>query len=181
MRLSSNSKQRTRAKLNWSSSGSSPASPSSRRLRRLASPRPPPRRTGRTHAVGSEWRSTAYPPTGPDRLKKSVTGLPTFLALSSRRASPPGHGVPMTGSQPDNEAIFHTARDISNPERRREYVRDACGRDEARIAHVEALLAAADTRDSLQGRPAVSSAVPTSDQPTTGLGTVIGPYKLVEH
>ena len=78
----------------------------------------------------------------------------------------------MTGSQPDNEAIFHAARVISNPERRREYVRDACGRDEARIAHVEALLAAADTPDSLLDRPAVSDAVLTSDQPTTGLGTV---------
>jgi serine/threonine protein kinase/WD40 repeat protein len=86
----------------------------------------------------------------------------------------------MTGSQPDNEAIFHAARDISNSERRREYVRDACGRDEARIAHVEALLAAADTRDSFLDHPAVSDAVSTSDQPTTGLGTVIGPYKLVE-
>ena len=86
----------------------------------------------------------------------------------------------MTGSQPDNEAIFHAARDISNPERRREYVRDACGRDEARIAHVEALLAAADTGDSLLDCPAVSDVVPTSDQPATSLGTVIGPYKLVE-
>jgi eukaryotic-like serine/threonine-protein kinase len=86
----------------------------------------------------------------------------------------------MTGSQPDNEAIFHAARDISSPERRREYVRDACGQDEARIAHVEALLAAADTPDSLLDRPAASDAAPTSDQPTTGLGTVIGPYKLVE-
>ena len=49
----------------------------------------------------------------------------------------------MTASRPANEAIFHAARAIPDPDRRREYVRQACGHDEARIAHVEALLAAA--------------------------------------
>ena len=61
----------------------------------------------------------------------------------------------MTALRPDNEAIFHAARDIFEPDRRREYVREACGRDEARIAFVEALLAAADGPDSLLDRPAV--------------------------
>jgi len=61
----------------------------------------------------------------------------------------------MTASRPDNEAIFHAARDVPDPDRRREYVRKACGGDEARIAHVEALLAAADGPDSLLDRPAV--------------------------
>ena len=50
----------------------------------------------------------------------------------------------MTAPRPDNEAIFHAARAIADPDRRREYVRQACGHDEARIAHVEALLAAVD-------------------------------------
>ena len=59
----------------------------------------------------------------------------------------------MTASRPDNEVIFHAARDISDPDRRREYVREACGGDETRIAHVEALLAAADAPDSLLDRP----------------------------
>ncbi len=36
----------------------------------------------------------------------------------------------MTASWPDNEAIFHAARDIPDPDRRREYVREACGGDE---------------------------------------------------
>src|SRR5947199_282288 len=40
----------------------------------------------------------------------------------------------MTASRPDNEAIFHTARHIPDPDRRREYVREACGGDEARQA-----------------------------------------------
>ena len=87
----------------------------------------------------------------------------------------------MTASRPDNEAIFHAARDIPDPDRRREYVREACGGDEARIAHVEALLAAADGPDSLLDRPAAGTPVATIDQPTTeSPGTVIGPYKLIE-
>jgi len=87
----------------------------------------------------------------------------------------------MTASQPNNEAIFHAARDFPDPDRRREYVREACGGDETRIAHVEALLAAADAPDSLLDRPAGSPAVATINQPTAeGPGTVIGPYKLLE-
>jgi hypothetical protein len=45
----------------------------------------------------------------------------------------------MTASRPNDEAIFHAARAIPDPHRRREYVRQACGGDEARIAQVEAL------------------------------------------
>ena len=36
----------------------------------------------------------------------------------------------MTASRPDNEAIFHAARDIADADRRREYIREACGGDE---------------------------------------------------
>jgi tetratricopeptide (TPR) repeat protein/serine/threonine protein kinase len=87
----------------------------------------------------------------------------------------------MNASRPDNEAIFHAARDIPDPERRREYVREACGGDETRISHVEALLAAADAPDSLLDRPAGSDPVATIDQPTPeSPGALIGPYKLIE-
>ncbi len=87
----------------------------------------------------------------------------------------------MTASRPDNEAIFHTARDIPYPDRRREYVREACGGDEARITLVEALLAAADGTDSLLDRPAAANPVATTDQVATkSPATVIGPYKLTE-
>jgi serine/threonine protein kinase/Flp pilus assembly protein TadD len=87
----------------------------------------------------------------------------------------------MTASRPDNEAIFHAARAIPDPDRRREYVRQACGGDEARIAQIEALLAAADAPDSLLDRPAAGTPVATIDQPATeGPGTVIGPYKLIK-
>src|SRR5215470_11374382 len=88
---------------------------------------------------------------------------------------------PMTASRPNNEAIFHAARDIPDPDRRRAYVREACGGDEARVVHVEALLAAADAPDSLLDRPAGSGPVGSIDQHAPErLGTMIGPYKLVE-
>jgi hypothetical protein len=41
----------------------------------------------------------------------------------------------MTASRPDIEAIFHAAWYIPDPDCRRKYVREACGGDEARIAH----------------------------------------------
>jgi serine/threonine protein kinase len=64
----------------------------------------------------------------------------------------------MTASKPDNESIFHAARDIADPERRRAYLRSACGGDETRIAHLEAQLAAGDAPDSLLDHPAVGPA-----------------------
>ena len=87
----------------------------------------------------------------------------------------------MTASRLDNETIFHAARDIPDPDRRREYVREACGGDEDLIAHVEALLAAAEGPDSLLDRPAADITLATIDQPTSeSPDTVIGPYKLIE-
>jgi serine/threonine protein kinase/tetratricopeptide (TPR) repeat protein len=87
----------------------------------------------------------------------------------------------MTASRPDNEAIFHAARDIPDRDHRREYIREACGGDEIRIGYVEALLAAADAPDSLLDRPARSNPVATSDHSITeSASTVIGPYKLLE-
>jgi serine/threonine protein kinase len=87
----------------------------------------------------------------------------------------------MTASRPDIQAIFHAARAIPDPDRRRDYVRQACGGDETLIAHVEALLAAAEGPDSLLDRPAAGTPVATIDLPTMeSPGTVIGPYKLIE-
>ncbi len=74
----------------------------------------------------------------------------------------------MTASPPDNEAIFHAARNIPDPDRQRNYVREACGGDEARIAHIEALLAAADSPDSLLDRPVAAAPAATIDEPSQG-------------
>ena len=60
----------------------------------------------------------------------------------------------MTASPPDNEAIFHAARHIPDPDRRREYVREACGGTRPGSPTVEAILAAAAGPDSLLDRPA---------------------------
>ncbi len=74
----------------------------------------------------------------------------------------------MTASRPDNEAIFHAARYILDPARRREYAPEACRGDDARIAV---------SRGALGGRrwprqpagPSVggSISVVTIDHPTT--------------
>jgi serine/threonine protein kinase len=86
----------------------------------------------------------------------------------------------MTESSTENEEIFHAARDIPEPARRRQYVRAACDGDAARIADVEALLAAADALDSLLDSPDPFG-VATIDQPANErTGTMIGPYKLIE-
>jgi hypothetical protein len=92
----------------------------------------------------------------------------------------------MTASRPGSEAIFHAARDIPDPDRRREYIREACGGHQAWIDDVEALLAAADSPDSLLDHPAADAlsatiGPPAIDRPTTeSPGTLIGPYKLIE-
>jgi tetratricopeptide (TPR) repeat protein len=87
----------------------------------------------------------------------------------------------MSASRPDNETIFHAARAIADPDRRRAYVREACGGDEARIALVEALLAAAEVPDSLLDHPAAGDPGATTDPSAPERrGTVIGPYKLLE-
>ena len=81
----------------------------------------------------------------------------------------------------DDEAIFHAAREIADPGRRREYVREACAGDESLIAHVAALLAAADSPDSLLDRSPTTDPVPAIDHPLLDRpGTVIGPYKTLE-
>lgn len=87
----------------------------------------------------------------------------------------------MTAPVPDNEAIFHAARDIPDPSRRREYVRAACNGNDGQVALVEALLAAADAPDSLLDFPAGDDPTATRNCPTSaGPGSIIGPYKLLE-
>jgi WD40 repeat protein/serine/threonine protein kinase len=87
----------------------------------------------------------------------------------------------MTASRSDNEAIFHAARDIPDPDLRGKYVRVCCAGDEARLAHIEALLAAADGTDGLLDISVAATPGATIDQPTTeSLGTIVGPYKLLQ-
>jgi hypothetical protein len=64
----------------------------------------------------------------------------------------------MTPSPADDEAIFHAARGIPDPDRRRAFVREVCAGDETLIAHVEALLAVASVPDSLLDHPLIGPA-----------------------
>jgi ECF sigma factor len=134
---------------------------------RSASPPPPPRSTGQTPAANCGLRSTGCPAIGPDRPEKNRYGFgPSFSHYVSAGTLRPATEVSMTALRPDNEAIFHAARDIPDPEFRRECAREACGGDEARIAHVEALLAAAAGPEGLLDRPAAGTPV---CQPSTRL------------
>jgi eukaryotic-like serine/threonine-protein kinase len=87
----------------------------------------------------------------------------------------------MTASPRDTEAIFHAARDIPEPKHRQAYVRQACGGDEAQVAFIEALLAAADTPDSFLNRPGdTECAADVGGSSTEHAGAIIGPYKLLQ-
>src|SRR5262245_15272326 len=75
---------------------------------------------------------------------------------------------------------------IEDPARRRAYLDEACGGDRALRQRVEALLLAFERAGSFLQQP--PDAGGTSDEPTggppgnnsEGVGTVIGPYKLLE-
>ncbi len=87
----------------------------------------------------------------------------------------------MTGRQLDEEAIFHIARRIEDPELRTDYLQQACGDDTALLARVGALLDVHEQEQAfLRSAPAepepTIDAAPISESP----GTEIGPYRLME-
>jgi serine/threonine protein kinase/tetratricopeptide (TPR) repeat protein len=85
----------------------------------------------------------------------------------------------MSTPTPDEEAVFHAARRIAEPESRRSYVWQQCNHDPRLAARVEALLRIhAEEPDFLEAPPADLGAAPGSLTETPG--TVIGPYKLLE-
>jgi hypothetical protein len=95
----------------------------------------------------------------------------------------------VTESQFGEEALFHAARLIEDAAARSKYLQTVAGSDEALLRRVEALLAVNDTGDRLLDQPAAS--VPTEAFTPAGrdeaadlrselLGTVIGPYKLLQ-
>jgi tetratricopeptide (TPR) repeat protein len=86
----------------------------------------------------------------------------------------------MTSEPLAAKAIFNIARQIDSPEARSEYLRQACGADEALLERVDALLRAYEEKPSFLESPPVGTAA-TLDQPITERpGTVIGRYKLLE-
>jgi serine/threonine protein kinase/tetratricopeptide (TPR) repeat protein len=87
----------------------------------------------------------------------------------------------MASEMLDEKAIFNVARQIGPPDARADYLRQACGPDSGLRERVEVLLHAYEEQASFLESPPPVGAVPTMDQPASeSLGTVIGPYKLVE-
>src|SRR5262245_23700802 len=85
--------------------------------------------------------------------------------------------------QPDDEAIFHAARNIEAPEVRAAYLAQVCGEDDGLRREVEVMLSAYDReRGFLESSPFDHDEVATAAWPPSpeAPGTVIGPYRLLE-
>jgi eukaryotic-like serine/threonine-protein kinase len=81
----------------------------------------------------------------------------------------------------DEKAIFNVAREIASPEARAEYLRQACATDSNLFERVQVLLRAYEGQASFLESPPAIGVSPTIDQPVAEtLGTMIGPYKLLE-
>ncbi len=81
----------------------------------------------------------------------------------------------------DEEAIFHQARRIVEPEARRFYLDQVCGAAAPMRARVEALLQVHDQEPNYL-EPRLEAIDATVDQPwpSEGPGKQIGPYKLLQ-
>ncbi len=81
----------------------------------------------------------------------------------------------------DEKELFNQARRLSAPEERLAYLQEACGGDPAAVARILELLRvhgqAGDFLDSSPARYAATIMDPVRES----AGTVIGPYKLLEH
>src|SRR5262249_54464269 len=101
-------------------------------------------------------------------------------ALSSKTRS---DGA-MSAGKPSERSIFLAALELPTPGERTAYVRAACGDDRDLRAAVEALLAAHERPENILDAPPVAPGEPpltAAYQPITeGVGTVIGPYKLLQ-
>jgi WD40 repeat protein/serine/threonine protein kinase len=87
----------------------------------------------------------------------------------------------MTPPKLDEEAIFHVARKITPAAVRDEYLRQACGDDEALRGRVLDLLRVHDEAQSFLRVPALGPGATVDELPAIERpGTRIGPYKLLE-
>ena len=87
----------------------------------------------------------------------------------------------MSERHPDEEGIFHSAREIADEQERSAYLDRACAGDPALRARVDILLAASDDDDGFLEAPAIA-AEPTIQvtTPSEKPGDVIGRYKLLQ-
>src|SRR5262245_42290379 len=80
------------------------------------------------------------------------------------------------------EVIFFAALEKGSPEERKAYLDEACANDPDLRQRVEKMLAAQAQAGSFLELPAHSPVATVDEQAVRyGPGTVIGPYKLLEH
>ena len=80
----------------------------------------------------------------------------------------------------DEAAIFDIARQIEAPEARLLFIQTACGEDRDLQARVEALLRVNDEQGTFLDSPVASLQGAINATFSEGVGTLIGPYKLIE-
>src|SRR5262249_19230143 len=80
----------------------------------------------------------------------------------------------------DEQAIFEAARKLASREAREAYLQQACGDDAATLRRVRALLKAYEEGASFLEVPAAPLVGAIAGPIGERLGTVIGPYKLLE-
>ncbi len=80
----------------------------------------------------------------------------------------------------DEPAIFDIARQIKAPEARRLYIEQACAEDRDLLARVEALLRVYDEEGNFLECPAEGIRGALKASTGEGVGSQIGPYKLIE-
>jgi WD40 repeat protein/serine/threonine protein kinase len=83
-------------------------------------------------------------------------------------------------AEPDEPAIFNTARRIEAPEARRQYVEQACGDNEEMRERIEALLRVHDEERSFLEPPTQGFEAAFAEPRREDRGGVIGPYRLQE-
>jgi eukaryotic-like serine/threonine-protein kinase len=86
----------------------------------------------------------------------------------------------MSSNPIGEKEIFNQARRISAPEERLAYLQEACGSDPTAVARILELLRAHDEKQGFGESRAAKYAATVTDPLTEGVGTVIGPYKLLE-
>ena len=80
----------------------------------------------------------------------------------------------------DEEAIFHVARSIGAAEARDAYLEQVCGDDRACATGSRRCCASASRRRASSKLPPCDATVDVRRPRSSGPGTVIGPYKLLE-
>jgi serine/threonine protein kinase/tetratricopeptide (TPR) repeat protein len=87
----------------------------------------------------------------------------------------------VSAAQIDEKAVFNACRQIGDADARQEYLRLACGDDVNALGRIRQLLRVHDQAGSFLESPAGPSLAPAiSERPRESVGSVVGPYRLLE-